>query len=221
MSQDDKNKTSHSGAAPSFKIPTAAKLACMGLLSGTAAAPTVATAGIAFIPVPVAVEAVNDHYVTPVDTILSVLASTGSTKTLAQNDKLTSTAPGNATSTMNISALADCPNSGNASPQLNISLLTPPEHGNVIFSHTTCDGMGTTPNNFGSFEYQPATGYTGTDSFVYSIQIGEGTPSNATASILVGEQFAVGGGALDAALLAPFAVAAGWARRRKKTNSEK
>ena len=221
MSQDNKNKPSRSGAAPSFKIPTAAKLACMGLLSGTAVAPTVATAGVAFIPVPVAVEAVDDHYVTPVDTALSVLASTGSTKTLAQNDKVTRTAPGNATSTMKISALETCPS--NTQPQLIISLFTPPEHGNVSFSHTICDGTGTTPNNFGSFVYTPEAGYTGTDSFVYSLRIGSGEPSNATASILVGEQFGIGGGALDAALLAPFALAAGagWARRRKKTNSEK
>ncbi|TXI82045.1 MAG: GlyGly-CTERM sorting domain-containing protein [Cupriavidus sp.] len=230
MAQDDKNKQAREGLVPSFRIPSAAKLACMGLLSGASALPGVASAG-AVVITPPSVTAVDDHYVTPADTALT--SDGAAVKPLSYNDKYGDNV---------ISTLSTCPGDGNTQPFMSISLITPPAHGNVIFSHTICDNSGTVPDdrstpysavspskvsslnggsisNFGSFQYTPEAGFTGTDSFVYSLSVGESAPSNATASILVGKQFTISGGALDALLLAPLA-AAGWARRRKKSGSD-
>lgn len=226
MAQDDKNKQAREGLVPSFRIPSAAKLACMGLLSGASALPGVASAG-AVVITPPSVTAVDDHYVTPADTALT--SDGAAVKPLSYNDKYGDNV---------ISTLSTCPGDGNTQPFMSISLITPPAHGNVVFSHTVCDNSATNPNayysfevgrpkvaqdgnisNFGSFEYTPDPGFTGTDSFVYSLSVGESEPSNATASILVGKQFTISGGALDALLLAPLA-AAGWARRRKKSGSD-
>lgn len=171
----------------SLKIPKPAALVCLGLMS------EVAQAGVTIV-------AVDDNYITPMDTAL--VSNGAAIKTLANND----TYGGNV-----ISTLSACPSNVMA------SIITPPMSGKVKINQPSC----ITPGTFGSFTYTPKTGFTGSDSFTYRLSQGGNTSNAATVQIVVSAdpQAPAVGSFGGAALLVPAAAVA-LSRRRKKPQED-